>query len=454
MLAFINRKFPVFLVLYFLLFACVRWISKTNLELDEAEQFYLSQTWFLGHGQQPPLFTWLNNIFIQIFGYSTFSIGLLRSVLLAGTFYFVYKTAKFYVDKAWAVICALSLFLFLQISIESFRHTHTVLITCISAATLWQWHRIKQKPTYANYIILGIAFGLGILSKYNYALITINLMIASIVLKPYRKIVFSPKMAASCIIAVLIFSPHAWWLSQHFTKVFESVHKDLSPEKLSYFKGLGKGFGSLIAAFLSFSGIFLALNFIFERRNLKKIFHKVTFNIKKMNLITVFMLVSFLSLVILVLLGSIKFHERWLEPFFIFIPITFFTILQKLHLQIRKSVFKFLVFLSVFVLIFHLSRFRLESALGIENKAHCDYATLAETLKQKQGKLVAEDLFVAGNLKINMPERNILLKNSDEKTTSNHVIFVQTIKNRKPKDYEKNAKKKVFFKDNCFLVTE
>src|SRR2546423_14195616 len=92
-----SVKVPSFRVLlllfgaYFFLQAVSRGMISETLGVDESEQTLLAQQWSWGYGPQPPLYTWLVIVFEKIFGLSSFSLALLKNLLLFGIYVLTYS---------------------------------------------------------------------------------------------------------------------------------------------------------------------------------------------------------------------------------------------------------------------------------------------------------------------------------------------------------------------------
>src|SRR4029078_3724209 len=64
-----------------------------NLDLDEAEQLVLVQTWSAGYSVQPPLYTWLLWPIVQLVGANVLALALLKLILLGTLFVLMARVA-------------------------------------------------------------------------------------------------------------------------------------------------------------------------------------------------------------------------------------------------------------------------------------------------------------------------------------------------------------------------
>src|SRR4051794_35034986 len=89
-----ERLFLYALVAYFGLQVFTRCCVSNSLQLDEAEQLLLTQTWQWGYGSQPPLYTWLQTICFALFERDVFALSILKNCLLFSIYWFVYLSGK------------------------------------------------------------------------------------------------------------------------------------------------------------------------------------------------------------------------------------------------------------------------------------------------------------------------------------------------------------------------
>src|SRR5690606_15107383 len=99
----------------------------------------------------------------------------------------------------------------------------------------------------ALYLLLGAVAGLGMLSKYSYALFFAALALAALATREGRAIVRSPWIVASALVALLVVSPHAWWLLDHWQMASDRTlaKMDARPGAIA---GIARGLGSLASA--------------------------------------------------------------------------------------------------------------------------------------------------------------------------------------------------------------
>lgn len=409
-----QYSFLLIIICYFLTHLIIRLLFTSSLEVDEAEQVFLSQEFLLGYNQQPPLYTWIVIVLTKVFGYQMISILTLRIVSLIGIFGIVFLISKKYQKTLLlAVISTLSLLLFFQLSIESLRQTHTVLVTFAVAFLLLSFCKLIDRKTVRNYIVFGIAIALGMLAKYNFVIPLASLFISAILDPTYRKIILNKKICISFLVLGLLITPHTIWLYQNLMNTSQETIGDLATsEDQSYFFTFLPSIWALIKGILSFGGIFMLVLLILFKGNIRFIFKKSSADF--LGFIGKFLAISFLILcAILIATKATNAHERWVQPLFFLAPIYIFGKLKTSErLMIRLNKFKkVLLTSSILVLIYVVFSIIIAPSIGFTERINRPYASLSKHLiKNHKNMLESSDLILCdamdltGNMKLLMPE--------------------------------------------------
>ncbi|MDR0274937.1 MAG: glycosyltransferase family 39 protein [Burkholderiaceae bacterium] len=230
---------------WLLLWAIVQALSRvwsySALELDEAEQMLWTQQLALGYGKQPPLYTWLQWGVNQVFGPSVWSLAALKAALLALTYGFTWAAARESLlppKTAWWT--AASLMWLPLMGWESLRDlTHSVLLNCLVAATWYALARQIRRPRPGGLAWLGLALGLGALSKYNFALFAGALAVSALSLPAARSALLMRGWWLLPLIAGLVVAPHGIWLLEHWPQVSQAMVEKLHVDaRVSHWAGL------------------------------------------------------------------------------------------------------------------------------------------------------------------------------------------------------------------------
>lgn len=335
-----QGKFPSFrqffglLLIYFTLQIILRlWVS-SSLDLDESEQLVLTQKLSWGYGSQPPLYTWIQFGFFRLFGVSVFGLSLLKNILLFCTYLFTYLNARFITRSHVCGVAAAAGLLFIpQISWESQRDlTHSVLAATLVCATMFYFLRLtralEKQVSAMDYALFGLCAGLGVLSKYNFALVIVALALAAVSMQKFRPVILNGKMILALIIAVLIVLPNFLWAMQHADLALRSAGKFKIQESSQWTKAIFSGLTGLVVCSITF---FAALGIVFGIIFWKRPATGASLGRNEYATLLLRMLaVSYgLIVVAIVVLRISEVRDRWLQPVLICSPVLAIALVQE-----------------------------------------------------------------------------------------------------------------------------
>ena len=240
----------VWCLLWMLLHVAARVAVSPALELDEAEQALWSQALSWGYGSQPPLYTWLQAGWFALLGPGVLALSSLKFMLLGLTLVLVWHTARALMPERAALWAAASLLLLPNLGWESLRDlTHSVLLTCLVAATWWALLRQMRQPRPAGFALLGRVLGLGMLSKYSFALFAAVLGGALLSLPVGRALLRARGAWLLPLVALLVVLPHGLWLLEHWQAISAPTVGKLQATGAAH--PVARGLLSLVKAVLS-----------------------------------------------------------------------------------------------------------------------------------------------------------------------------------------------------------
>ncbi len=312
------------LALYFAAHLAARVFASDALELDEAEQVLWTQQLAAGYGAQPPLYTWLQWTFFQIIGVSVPALALLKNLLLATTYTCTWLAARRLVAPPLAVLAAAGMLLIPQIGWESQRDlTHSVLVTCLASASLYVVVRLLDEgPRPALYIALGLLAGLGMLSKYSYAVFAAALALAVLLRRDARAVWLNPWLIASGAVALLVFLPHGLWLIDHWQAASARTLEKLNTGGGAVAGGPLRGLTSLAGAIAAtVAGLYLILALVFGRAAFRRDASSPWPRFWRHYLIGL----ALFMLAMVFVGGATHFKGRWLQPLLFVAPLMFFS---------------------------------------------------------------------------------------------------------------------------------
>ena len=408
------------LAFYFILQIILRiWISH-GAELDEAEQLVLSQQWQWGYGSQPPLYTWLLMSLSSLFGMGITTLATLKNLLLFTTYLFTYLSARELTSNRNAALVAMgSLLLIPQVAWESQRDlTHSVLVTCSASVTFLVFLRLLKTEKLKYYLLFGFMAALGAISKYNFFIFLLGLILAALSIRRFRRVLLSPKTLLSLAVFLFLVSPHLIWILNHQAQTFSSARKFGAKLAFNDYGAYGKGLFSLLTSVLAFLGPLLGtylLFFLFRPKStevcgpkddssgISAIKGGASFFWRRL-LRNYFLSILLICAVPVLLFQVTEFKDRWMQPLF-FIASVYLSFLFSHRLNTRRTK-KFLAlcaFSGLCVLTILPLRTIGASLFGSYNRLNLPYEKLASKLRAsgfKGGEIFADTHLTGGNLRL------------------------------------------------------
>ena len=194
--------------------ALLRLALSSALTADDAREAVLAQRLQWGYqARQPPLYNWLVWGAFRLVGPGLLALTLVKYAALVLAFWLVYLTARrILADPRLATLGAFSFLLIAPISWtihEALTHSVTVLAAC--AGTVYALVRLGDAPSPRVYAALGLAVGLGLLSKFTYVVFLAALALAALSVDRYRRVLLRPGVLIAALVATLLVLPFALW---------------------------------------------------------------------------------------------------------------------------------------------------------------------------------------------------------------------------------------------------
>jgi 4-amino-4-deoxy-L-arabinose transferase-like glycosyltransferase len=186
----------------------------SSLTADDAREAVLAQSLAWGYqDRQPPLYNWLVWGAFRLLGPGLLALTLLKYAVLVLALWLMYLTARRILDDPrLATLGAFSFLLIVPIGLtihEALTHTVTVLAAC--AGTVYAMVRLGDTPSPRAYASLGLAVGLGLLSKFTYVLFLAALVLAAMTVDRYRARLLQPAILIAGLVAIVLVLPFALW---------------------------------------------------------------------------------------------------------------------------------------------------------------------------------------------------------------------------------------------------
>lgn len=407
----VSAKFLFILACYFGLHILLRITISDSLDYDEAEQAMLGQWLLAGYTEQPPLYTWVQHYLFRLFGENVFSISLLKNSLLFLTYVFVFLSSKIILQNSRAAILATcSLLLIPQIGWESQRDmTHTTLVVCAAAATLYQSLKLIDRQSCTNYILWGFFLGVGFMAKANFALFLLILTLTLLTFSKGRRVVLNWRIILSLIVIAALAGNYFFWMYNNQDIVFSATGKFKRAIDNYYIKGSL----SLIAnSFLFLTPLWFFYLLFFPSGYDAKWWEKRSFH---QQFIARYIAFFFIVLLLVVLLFKVTYvKDRWLQPLLFVVPILFFSRVPEEKLTAGR--FKgFLTVVGVAAIAVYIAfSIRVIGASYIDRFSRLSYpfSHMAEDIRStgfESGLIISNKRFLVGNMRIQFPDSPALV---------------------------------------------
>jgi 4-amino-4-deoxy-L-arabinose transferase-like glycosyltransferase len=445
--------FALIYCLFFFVFRLI--LIDSALSPDEAEQIYLShQVFKLSIGDQAPLYTWIVKLLSFIFPINILSLSFLKYLIFFQFHCFNYLIIREFWNKKNSLYISLFTLLIFHYSFETnFDLTHSLLLMSLSTLSIWQLIQLIKRRTIFNYTLFGVFLALGLLSKYNFSLLILAIVLGVFFQRKLFKRLFNQKIFFSFLSFALILSPHLYGI---LTESKESINHMINTTGTIKTGFVFMKVSSMI--FLKYLLVLLPASLVFLwifRSNLSEIkskFLKEKTFIRKPSILIYFTSIGILGflfpIIYAFLTQAVNFQGRWGNfIYFLIIQILFFLIYH-IYAPNRKSEILFPKFLSVSLItaLISLSLVLLklfifyfpDQKLFINKKrSNIPYANLSKRLsqlflgeldngtKQREIKsliIVSKHTQTAGNLMIYFPEYQILTLKDFEKKLSPELI--------------------------------
>ena len=410
-----KKKYILFLVLYFTVQTLLRTITSPVADLDDSEQLLFAQAWHFGYGPDPPLYNWLQHIFLDILGVSIGGIAVFRNILLFCLFVVTFWSAlQVFEEEDLALVTSVVLFFIPQFGWESQRMlTHTVLASTLAITTLGLWFYVLKTKSIVSFVLLGLVCGLGIISKFSYLFFLTGLLGAGLLIEKTRCIIFSKGFLIATAVCILVIGPVLIWMSQNPMLSFASVNKFQMSQGISWGKAIIRSItktGSVIVI-QSFGLIVPGLIVAWKSRtglDKRGILNELSSGLLIYGAIITFVLVTVVS----ILFKVTSFRERWFQPMLVWLPFLFVVVVRR-HLDIN-NVRWILVLGSIVAAGYALvmvGRVWLADFLQKPVRLNTPFGELAKRIKNTNSVpdvLICGDVWLGGNMRLYYPNVPII----------------------------------------------
>ena len=411
----------VFLTVYFALQVVLRVLYASGLGLDEAELLVITQKLAPGYGSQPPLYNWLQIGAFSLFGVGVPALAIVKNLLLWATFVFMYLAGRLVLeDDTKAALTTLTLFTIPQLAWESQRAlAHTVIAVTMAALTLYVMLRLLKSGHWAWYVALGVCWALGTLSKYNYILFVVSLLIAAISIGAFRPEnrppAHPPRPGDGASSSSSRTSNGCAPISPPPSRGCGSSR---SPATWGSSRPGPWGCFAAVRGILNYAAlpivVFAALAFIpFGRKAQPRTPAVSAADWTPARLFVLRVIPIALALLLLIVLGTraTEVRDRWLQPILFVVPLALYILFERrLTGPTARALAATSVVLAIGSMTLLTSVHLLPDLFGAPQRAVVPYRAIEADIRRLgfgRGYILAEDSYIAGNLKHLFPESTV-----------------------------------------------
>lgn len=401
------------LSLWFVLQAALRVFAAPSLGIDEAQLMMHSRTLELGYGPQPPLYAWLQHGIFAVFGISLLALALTKQLMLLATVLLMFLSARMVLGRSgWALVAALLLFTIPQIGWEAQRTlSHSVLVLLLASLALYLMLRVLRNGRPLDYLLFGLCVGLGLLSKYNFALFVVALLGAALPMEELRRRVLSPWTLIALLIALLVALPHFWWAGTHLDQMLSSADKfeiDGSPSVLNRIFAPVLAVLEATVGFAAITAVLVAAVAYFPGAARAPALSVASGWPQGRRYVLNLVLAALIAVVVLTLgSGATEVRDRWLLPVLFFLPLALLVLFERRLTRRRLTILAGVSILCAVLCSAGLFvTTRLPDLTGKEIDGTQPFRLFAATIARDAGTpdiVLASDGFIAGNFRLHFP---------------------------------------------------
>lgn len=242
----------------------------SGLSGDEAEQVLFAQSFQWGYDYaNPPLYTWMVIALFSIVGKTAGVVVGFKLAVLTCLYFAMHQVARICLGDArrfdWSLVTLSPVLLFFVSWQAIFSYSHSLLNALFVIVTFLVVVKLIHTGQIVWYVALGVCIGLGLQTKYAFAMFLLALLGAALTLPDHRRHILDKRTLLSLAIAVVLFAPHGIWLLTSLQELQAAIAYKLEIGKdVTYIEGLALGIQALLKALTGFaSPLWLVLLLVF-----------------------------------------------------------------------------------------------------------------------------------------------------------------------------------------------
>ena len=213
-----DRRYEIAVAATILVLIAVRLVvaGLTPLSFDESLYWVWSKSIAGGYYSHPPVNPVLIRLGTELFGNTEFGVRVLNVLLAAPASWAIWRSAAIlFNDEKIGATAALYFNLTLVVAAGSILSTPDNAVVAAAAFLLLTLVKLFETGRAAWWLAIGLAFGIGMLSKYTTIFFAVSIFAWLVLVPQQRKWLLTPWPYVAGIIALAVFSPTLIWNAQH-----------------------------------------------------------------------------------------------------------------------------------------------------------------------------------------------------------------------------------------------
>ena len=209
-----GTVFAIFAALHLVVWSALPATLYPNLPLDLIEALTYGREWQLGYDKLPPLPWWLIETVHRAFGPDLFYYLLAQIAVLTG-FAAVWAMARRLTSATGALVALLILDGLHYVHFTAAKFNHDVIQLPFWALAGYAYWAALKRGRMVPWVVLGLALGVSLWAKYFVVVLAAPLVLFALFDRDARKCLATPGPYVAAVVALIVASPHLWWLVQN-----------------------------------------------------------------------------------------------------------------------------------------------------------------------------------------------------------------------------------------------
>jgi len=226
-----NRRLIMVVAIFATLWMSATWLTTVTPPADTIEQMSWSRSLEWGYFKHPPLTTWLYWAAQYLIGPGVWPGYLLATLVNLGSMMILWQLLRQMRAATFAYVGVLAVLCITYYNGRLTLYNHNTLLTLLStasAAICWKAMASRRLRWWAT---LGLVMGLGTLTKYEFAITMMSILVFWVSQNGWRDAANRRGLLVSCLICLLMFVPHLYWLQSHdFGPIAYAISSSLGAE--------------------------------------------------------------------------------------------------------------------------------------------------------------------------------------------------------------------------------